>query len=121
MGSVLHYITPHEESLHVYITGDTLLIDDLRAIPERFPDVDVAILHLGGTTLPGGLVVTMDADQGTALVELIDPTTAIPVHNDDYPVFRSPLSVFVSEAGRRGLGERIRVVAPGETTDLGCR
>jgi L-ascorbate metabolism protein UlaG (beta-lactamase superfamily) len=118
MGSVLDYASPDGPVLRLYITGDTLFVDDLRAIPERFPDIDVAILHLGGTTLPGGLMVTMDAGQGADLVEFLRPPVAIPVHNDDYGRFRSPLSAFVDETTRRGLGDLVRVVAPGHTVEL---
>ena len=69
MGSVLDYRDPTQR-LRLYITGDTLFVDDLAEIPRRFPDVDVAVLHLGGTTLPGGLLVTMDAVQGADALEL---------------------------------------------------
>jgi hypothetical protein len=37
----------------IYISGDTLLVDELNAIPERFPKVDLMLAHLGGTTIPG--------------------------------------------------------------------
>jgi L-ascorbate metabolism protein UlaG (beta-lactamase superfamily) len=118
MGSVLTYTPAGAQPVRLYITGDTLFVDDLRAIPTRFPDIRTAVLHLGGTTLPGGLVVTMDARQGTDLLEFLRPQRAIPIHNDDYGVFKSPLSAFVNEATQRGLGDLVRVVAPGRTADL---
>jgi L-ascorbate metabolism protein UlaG (beta-lactamase superfamily) len=118
MGSVLDYATPDGPALRLYITGDTLFVDDLRAIPQRFPDIDVAVLHLGGTTLPGGLVVTMDGRQGAALVKFLQPRVAIPVHNDDYGVFKSPVSAFLAEAEAAGVRDLVRVVSPGETTAL---
>lgn len=118
MGSVLDYTPPEGRGLRVYITGDTLFIDELRTVPERFPDIDVAVLHLGGTTLPGGLVVTMDAVQGADLLDLVRPRTAVPIHHSDYGVFKSPLSDFEAEVTRRGLGGSLRVVAPGETATL---
>ena len=31
----------------IYISGDTLMVDDLKAIPEKFPDVDLMLVHLG--------------------------------------------------------------------------
>jgi len=82
MGSMIEYRpTPeHHAALRLYMTGDTLLVTDLRAIPTRYPHPDVAVLHLGGTTLPGGLVVTMGAQEGADLVELIRTVTAVPVH-----------------------------------------
>jgi L-ascorbate metabolism protein UlaG (beta-lactamase superfamily) len=118
MGSVLDYAPDGGRALRVYITGDTLFVDDLRDVPRRFPDIDVAVLHLGGTTLPGGLIVTMDAGQGCDLLELVRPRTAVPIHNDDYGVFASPLSAFLAAAADRGLRGLVRVVWPGETIDL---
>lgn len=65
MGTMLELGTVAEPAqLRVYISGDTLLVDELNEIPVRFPDIDTGVLHLGGTTLPGGLMVTMDAQQG---------------------------------------------------------
>lgn len=120
MGSVLQYRPDAgaDPTVTLYITGDTLLIDALREIPRRFPDMDVAVLHLGGTRLPGGLLVTMDASQGADLVAQLPATTAVPIHNDDYGVFRSPLSTFVDEIARRGLTDRVTVLEPGRATEL---
>jgi L-ascorbate metabolism protein UlaG (beta-lactamase superfamily) len=120
MGSLLEYHpAAGAPSLRLYITGDTLFVDDLRAIPERYPHIDTAVMHLGGTTLPGGLVVTMDARQGTDLLELLQPRQAVPVHYDDYGVFKSPLADFRAEVERRGLGARVTYVDRGETVSLG--
>ncbi len=78
--------------LVMYLSGDTVMFDGLRDIARRCPDIHLAVLHLGGTTLPGGLVVTMDAGQGADLLDVIRPHRALPVHYDDYGVFRSPTS-----------------------------
>lgn len=119
MGSLLEYTPPGGPTrLRIYISGDTLLVDDLREIPSRYQAVDVAVLHLGGTTLPGGLVVTMDGREGADLVELIGPDCAIPVHFDDYGRFKSPLSDFEHEMGQRGLAGRMRVVPRGARIEL---
>ena len=122
MGSMLEYHDPAGRPvLRLYISGDTLLVDDLRAIPQRYPAPDVAVLHLGGTTLPGGLLVTMDARQGADLLELIDAERTVPIHNDDYGVFRSPLAAFTAEVERRGTAGRVTVVEPGRTIALTAR
>jgi L-ascorbate metabolism protein UlaG (beta-lactamase superfamily) len=119
MGSLLHW-RPNgtDRGLRLYITGDTLLTNELREIRQRYSAIDAAVLHLGGTRLPGGLLVTMDASQGADLVELLHARTHIPVHNDDYGVFKSPLAAFRCEVSRRGLAEQITYVQPGETLPL---
>lgn len=92
MGSLLEFENARgEPAFRTYITGDTLLIDQLKEIPRRFPDIDLALLHLGGTTLLGMLMVTMDAKQGVEVIRLVHPRSAIPIHYDDYTVFKKAL------------------------------
>lgn len=86
----------------IYISGDTLMVDELREIPKRYADqpIDLMLLHLGGTTVPSpkvsplSVMVTMDAKQGVEMMELIRPDVTIPIHFDDYDVFASPLEDF---------------------------
>jgi hypothetical protein len=37
--------------LRMYITGDTLMHDGMNAIAGRFPDIDLCLIHLGGTRI----------------------------------------------------------------------
>jgi L-ascorbate metabolism protein UlaG (beta-lactamase superfamily) len=112
MGSMLEF-TSGGQTRRLYVSGDTLLVEELNEIPVRFESIDVGILHLGGTRLPAGrrlpfgLTVTMDATQGAAAVEALNLPRMIPVHFDDYGVFASPLSDFVAEMKRRGIADRI--------------
>jgi L-ascorbate metabolism protein UlaG (beta-lactamase superfamily) len=121
MGSLLEFgDRSGEVRLVVYLSGDTLMYDGLREIARRHPEIHLAVLHLGGTTLPGGMVVTMDARQGADLLDLIRPRRVLPVHYDDYSVFRSPLAAFLAEAGRRGHGARMVRCARGERVTVGA-
>ncbi|MCV7280909.1 MBL fold metallo-hydrolase [Mycolicibacterium flavescens] len=112
MGSLIEF-SDGTNRCRLYVSGDTLMVDELREIPVRFDSIDVGVLHLGGTRLPFGrhlpfgLTVTMDGRQGADVVELLDLPRMIPVHFDDYGVFASPLSDFVEEMKRRGLADRI--------------
>ncbi|MCL5744309.1 MAG: MBL fold metallo-hydrolase, partial [Acidobacteria bacterium] len=64
MGSMLEFRNPATPvTFRMYLSGDTLIHDDLKEIPRRYPNVDVALLHLGGTRIMG-ILVTMDAKQG---------------------------------------------------------
>lgn len=95
----------------IYISGDTLMVDELQEIPKRYEgqNMDLMLVHLGGTTIPSPkvplLMVTMDATQGIQLMQLVDPDVTIPIHYDDYAVFLSPLEDFkkaVQSAGWDG-------------------
>ena len=118
MGSLLQFTRSGAITHQMYISGDTLMVDELARIPHQFTDIDTTVLHLGGTTLPGGLMVTMDARQGADLLELIPGSRGIPIHHSDYTVFRSPLSDFRREVADRGLQDRVTYLEPGQTIDL---
>lgn len=115
MGSMLEFGTTEGGTrIRLYITGDTLIHDRLREIPRRYPEIDLALLHLGGTRVLG-LLVTMDADQGVEAMRIVDPKTAIPIHYNDYTVFKSPLEDFKRAVAQAGLEDRVRYLAHGET------
>ncbi|MBW8792197.1 MAG: MBL fold metallo-hydrolase [Streptomyces sp.] len=108
MGSMLEFgPAGSPPRLRLYISGDTLVYDGLDEIARRFPAADLAVLHLGGTRLPGGFVVTMDGAQGAELARRLDPRLILPVHYHDYTVMRSPLDAFLAEVDAAGLGERL--------------
>lgn len=125
MGTMLEF-APKDGSprRRLYISGDTLLIEELGEIPARFDSIDAGLLHLGGTRLPAGrslpfgLTVTMDGRQGAELAARLALPKAIPIHFDDYGVFASPLADFTREMQRRGLAERIIEVQRGASVTL---
>lgn len=117
MGSVLDFEAGGKRPLRVYISGDTLLIDDLKEIPQRFPDIDIGLFHLGGTRVLG-IMVTMDDEQGVQAVKLINPEVAIPIHYNDYDVFKSPLEDFKLAAEKAGLAEKMIYLGHGDTYDF---
>lgn len=116
-GTVIDHERRGRRVLRLYITGDTVLVPELREIRDRFGDIDVMVAHLGGTRV-GGVLVTLDASQGSDLVEMVGPGRVVPVHFDDYDVFRSPLTHFLEEMRARGMGDRVRVVGRGDTVEL---
>jgi L-ascorbate metabolism protein UlaG (beta-lactamase superfamily) len=117
MGSVLEHLVDGQVRRRVYVSGDTLTGDHVDEVAERFPDIDAAVVHLGGTRALG-VLVTMDAEQGVRLVDLLRPTVTVPVHHDDYTVFRSPLGDFVERAGAAGLAAHLRCPERGGVVSL---
>ena len=119
MGSVIELTVDRVCRLRVYITGDTLHRPFLAEVPRRCGDIDAMIIHLGGTRLLG-LLLTMDGSQGVALTEMIGPKMTIPVHYDDYSVFKSPLSDYLVRARDHGLAG-IQPIMRGDELDLPLR
>lgn len=115
MGSVLDFGDPARPDYRMYISGDTLVYDDIRAIPQRFPDIDLALLHLGGTRILGVVKVTMDGKDGVRMMQVVRPKKTVPIHYNDYDVFKSPLEDFAREVKAAGLEKDVVYLAHGET------
>jgi L-ascorbate metabolism protein UlaG (beta-lactamase superfamily) len=125
MGTMLDFESADgSKRRRLYISGDTLLVEELKEIPLRFKAIDAGVLHLGGTRLPAGgrlpfgLTVTMDGRQGTDAVDLLGLPKVIPVHFDDYTVFASPLVDFTDEMARRGMADRVIVLERGGSVTI---
>ncbi len=85
-----------------------------KEIPKRYPEIDLALLHLGGTKI-FGVLLTMDGKQGVEAIKMVDPRTAIPIHFNDYNVFKSPLEDFMQAVAATGLEDRVHYLNSGET------
>jgi L-ascorbate metabolism protein UlaG (beta-lactamase superfamily) len=122
MGSILDFKVKEEDDadsssrhlFRIYITGDTLVFDDITEIPKRYSDINIALLHLGGTKVMG-IMVTMDAKEGLEMFNIINPRKAISIHYNDYDVFKSPLEDFQHEVKEAGIEDRIHYLHHGET------
>ena len=107
----------------IYISGDTLMFDDIHKIPEMYNShtgkpIDLMLIHLGGTTIPSPklplLMVTMDAKMGLEFMKVVDADLTIPIHYDDYDVFLSPLSDFQKAVNDAGLSGKVVYLDRGE-------
>ncbi|KAI9373401.1 hypothetical protein BJX61DRAFT_502856 [Aspergillus egyptiacus] len=120
----LGYETPEAftSGYRIYITGDTLMVDELKEIPKRYGEhnIDLMLIHLGGTTVPSPslspltLMVTMDAQQGVELMQLVKPDMTIPIHFDDYDVMASSLDDFWAAVENAGLAGGVVYLDRGE-------
>lgn len=103
----------NESRYRIYISGDTLLVDELKDIPKWLQgrQINLMLIHLGGTTIPGPsaplVMLTMDAKQGVEMIRMMEPEVTIPIHYDDYDVFMSPLSDFRKAVEEAGLQDQV--------------
>jgi L-ascorbate metabolism protein UlaG (beta-lactamase superfamily) len=112
MGSLLDFAAADGRAYRIYVTGDTLVHDALGEIARRHPDIDLGVLHLGGTKV-FRQTVTMDGEQGARLLETVPVPHAVPIHFDDYRVMKSPLADFLAAVERRRPPTRVHVVDRG--------
>jgi L-ascorbate metabolism protein UlaG (beta-lactamase superfamily) len=117
MGSMLELSRGGETTRRVYISGDTLTGEHISEISQRHPEIDVAVVHLGGTRVLLH-TVTMDTAQGADFLRRVGPRTAIGVHYDDYRVFRDPCATLAEHARESGFAGRITFAERGRTISL---
>ena len=113
-GHVLDFSRDGQLLYRLYITGDTMLIDQLKDIPRRYPGIDLGLIHVGGTTL-FTCVVTMTGEQAVKAAETTRPRAAIPIHYNDFSVFMSGLEDFKDAAGKSQTATEFHYLAHGET------
>lgn len=119
IGSILEFQTlAGQTQFRIYISGDTLVYDQIQEIPKRYPEIDLALIHLGGTKI-FGVLLTMDAKQGVKAIQIIGPDTTIPIHFNDYTVMKSPLEDFIKAVAEAGLEDRVHYLNPGHTYHFG--
>lgn len=110
-----------EERQAVWISGDTVLYDDVRAAAERL-EVDVALLHLGGVRFPisGPLRYTMNVAEAIELTGALEPRVAVPIHYEGWKHFRQGRAEAERQlaAAPATIRERFRWLEIGKTTEL---
>ncbi len=119
MGSLLDLrtATAHHRT---YLSGDTLLHDDLDEIPARYPDIDLGVFHGGGTRI-AGVTLTMTGPQVVEAIEAIDPDHAVPVHRDDYTVMKSGTDDLVAALADRQLRSEVHLLDHGDSMTFPLR
>jgi L-ascorbate metabolism protein UlaG (beta-lactamase superfamily) len=114
MGSMLEFRNMDDGGeFRMYISGDTLVFDRLQEVRRQYPNIHLGLLHLGGTRVMG-ILVTMDAEQGIEALRIVQPDLAIPIHYNDYDVFRSSLDEFRRAVERAGLQDKVKYLQHGE-------
>jgi L-ascorbate metabolism protein UlaG (beta-lactamase superfamily) len=117
MGALLEHRDASGTSTRVYVTGDTLPGAHLDEIARRYPELDAAVVHLGGTRVLAH-TVTMDGEMFQDFLRRIRPRRAVPVHYDDYGVMVSGLDDARAAARATGFADRLEVVPRGGTVLL---
>lgn len=103
-----------------WITGDSVLYDGLREVPQRI-DIGTVITHLGGVTFPwisGPLRYTMNAEEAVELCGALDPATIVPLHFEGWKHFRQGRSKAEAVLAGSPLGDRVRWLPTGTPETL---
>jgi L-ascorbate metabolism protein UlaG (beta-lactamase superfamily) len=111
----------------LYHSGDTAYFDGFRSIAERFPRIDAAMLPIGAYDPPWFMERQhMNPEQAVRAFLDLGAGSLLAMHWGTFKLTDEPLDEpprrLESERGRLGLpADRVRVVAVGETVEIGGR
>ena len=105
----------------VWISGDTVLYNEVRRVAERF-EVNIALLHLGGVQFPitGPARYSMTARDAVELCGLMRPITAIPIHYEGWTHFKEGRDAIERElaGASEDIRERFRLIPIGTAVEI---
>ncbi|MEQ4715062.1 MBL fold metallo-hydrolase [Nonomuraea sp. B19D2] len=117
VGEVTGFVLSGEGLPTVYVSGDNASLDVVREVAGRVGPVDVALLFAGGARTP--LVdgyLTLTSDDAVAAAEILDARYVVPLHFEHWAHFTQGRETV--EKAFAGFGDRLRLLAPGESTRL---
>ncbi|MFI7618532.1 MBL fold metallo-hydrolase [Nonomuraea terrae] len=117
VGEVTGFVLSGEGLPTVYVSGDNVSLDVVRAVAARFGPVDVAVLFAGGarTPLVDGFLTLTSEDAVTA-AGILQARYVVPLHFEHWAHFTQGRDTV--ERSFAGFGDRLRLLAPGESTHL---
>ena len=113
-GPVIGFVVSGPGVPTVYISGDNASLDAVRAIGDRFPDIDVAVLFGGAARAErlGPVNLTLGADDMATAAEILGARHIYPVHADGWSHFSEGLEEIRKAFDRAGLSDRLADAPP---------
>ncbi len=113
-------------SRRIYFAGDTDLFPEMKGLVS---DIDLALVPIWGWGPSLGRGGHLDPERAAEAVALLAPKVAVPIHWGTYaPVhmglrttpayLAEPQAAFAAAAARKAPGVDVRILAPGEATEL---
>jgi L-ascorbate metabolism protein UlaG (beta-lactamase superfamily) len=100
----------------VYVSGDNASVEPVLAIHERFPGIDVAVLHAGGASVAAknaGRPLTLTADRASDVALLLGAPVVVPVHCDGWSHYNQTAADVERSFRDAGITDRLRPVTMG--------
>jgi L-ascorbate metabolism protein UlaG (beta-lactamase superfamily) len=103
----------------VYVSGDNASLAVVRDIADHAGPVDIAIIFAGRARSPlMDAYLTFSSDQAAQAAEILGSPTVIPIHLDSWQHLTQEPDAIPSAFARRGLSERLLMLAAGESTTV---
>jgi L-ascorbate metabolism protein UlaG (beta-lactamase superfamily) len=116
VGEVAGFVLSGQHVPTVYVSGDNASLDIVRAIAERFPRIDVAILFAGAarTALVDGYL-TLTSAQAAEAAQILAAAHVVPLHFNSWRHFTEGADDLARAFLDAGLAGCLTLLAPGES------
>jgi L-ascorbate metabolism protein UlaG (beta-lactamase superfamily) len=105
----------------VYVSGDNASLDVVRAIAERAPAVDVAVLFAGAVQVPhrfDGAYLTLSSERAAEAARILGARAVVPVHFDGWAHFTQGADALRAAFAGNQLTDRLALAEPGATVSV---
>ncbi|MCR8576332.1 MBL fold metallo-hydrolase [Streptomyces sp. Isolate_219] len=117
-GTVIGFLLSAPDGRSIYISGDNASVDVVRQIVQRAGRPDVAVLFMGGASLPflfDGEFVTLDAPRAAEAAGLLGANAVVPVHLNGWSHYTDTESEVTQAFAAAGRSDQLHVLMPGQT------
>jgi L-ascorbate metabolism protein UlaG (beta-lactamase superfamily) len=118
MGPVIGFVLTASDLPTVYISGDNASLDVVRAVADRLGPIAIAVLFVGGASIPArfdGAYLTLSNELAVEAATVLGAATIIPVHFEGWAHFSSRGEDLRTAFAAAGLVERLAFAEPGQT------
>ncbi len=108
-----------QENGAFYISGDTVWIDDIQEIANRY-NVAAGILHMGAATVPavGGRRLTMNGEEGARVTQTLGLKAAFPAHFEGWEHYQEGKEGIENAFRDANLRDSLHLLDPGASEEL---
>lgn len=120
MGTVSGFVLKAENQPTIYIVGDSIWIDEVKQIIQKYKP-DYVVINSGGAAFPGheATPILMDEEQSMELLKASGEAKVIAVHMDALDHCRTTRNSLRQKAGESGFGrEKLIIPQDGEVVKL---
>ncbi|WP_328303184.1 MBL fold metallo-hydrolase [Streptomyces sp. NBC_00435] len=122
LGAVTGFLLSGEGLATVYVSGDNVSLEPVRALAKRVGEdgIDLAVLHVGAAQLApfGPTLLSMTAEQALETAQLLGARKVLAVHQDGWQHFTQGQDAVTEAFARAGVEERLVVGEPGSRLGL---
>jgi L-ascorbate metabolism protein UlaG (beta-lactamase superfamily) len=120
-GTVIGFVLRADGLPDVYVSGDNASVAVVEAIVARLGAPELAVLHIGGASLPdvfGEALLTLGADDAVAVAQALGARAIVPVHQQGWEHFSVTPGEVRTAFAAAGLADRLVPLEPGGTVSV---